>query len=91
MGFRLDEGETMATHAVRRWPSLLNVEEAAELAGLNPETVRVLIRNGELRARLMGRTYVLARADLLMDIARHRQRVVEDYRTRGEQRKARGR
>ncbi|MCL3863024.1 helix-turn-helix domain-containing protein [Actinotalea sp. K2] len=56
---------------------------------MNPQTVRVLINKGELRARQIGRTWVLSRADLIMDIAHHRHRVAEDYRARGEQRKTR--
>ena len=60
------------------------------MTGLNPQTIRNLINKGELRARQMGRTYVLARSDLLMDIAAHRHKVADDYRARGQQRKERG-
>lgn len=72
----------------RWWPSLLTVDEAAQMVDHSPQTIRALIRSGELRARRsQGGAYVLAREDLVMDIARHRHKVAEEYRLRGERRR----
>lgn len=58
----------------------------------SPQTIRALIRTGELRARRSpGGAYVLAREDLVMDIARHRNKVAEEYKVRGERRRDRSR
>jgi excisionase family DNA binding protein len=76
------------SHGLRRWPSLLTVDEAAQMVDRNPQTIRALIRSGELRARRSpGGTYVLAREDLSVDIAHHRHKVAEEYRLRGERRR----
>jgi len=87
----LCEDEVMTTgREVRRWPSLLTVDEAAQMVDHNPQTIRALIRSGELRARRSpGGAYVLSREDLVMDIAHHRHKVAEEYRERGERRRTR--
>ena len=57
----------------------------------SPQTIRALIRSGELRARrAAGTAYVLAREDVVMDIARHRHKVAVEYRLRGERRREAG-
>ena len=58
------------------------------MTGLNVQTVRVMLQTGVLRGRRMGGgAYVLSRADLVIDIARHRQKVAADYRERGDARR----
>lgn len=43
---------------------VLSTEQAAELAGVKPKTVRTWIEAGTLRARHRGRRLVILRADL---------------------------
>jgi len=74
-----------------RWPSLLSVKQAAEMVGVDHQTMRVWVREGVLRARKQSTgSFVLSRSELLIDIARHRQDVAAN-RARGAQwRAARG-
>jgi excisionase family DNA binding protein len=57
---------------------MLSVEEVAKELAVNPETVRVWIRSGELVALSIGRGYRIARADLDDFIRRRR----TDYKKR---------
>jgi excisionase family DNA binding protein len=51
---------------------MLSVEEVAGELGVNPETVRVWIRSGELVAYSIGKGYRISRADLDDFIKRRR-------------------
>ena len=51
---------------------MLSVEEVAKELAVNPETVRVWIRSGELVALSIGRGYRISRADLDDFIRRRR-------------------
>jgi excisionase family DNA binding protein len=51
---------------------MLSVEEIADELGVNPETVRVWIRSGELVALSIGKGYRISRADLDDFIRRRR-------------------
>jgi excisionase family DNA binding protein len=57
---------------------MLSVEEIANELGVNPETVRVWIRSGELLAYSIGKGYRISRADLEDFIMRRR----TDYKKR---------
>jgi excisionase family DNA binding protein len=57
---------------------MLSVEEVAAELGVNPETVRVWIRSGELVALSIGKGYRISRADLDDFIRRRR----TDYKKR---------
>ncbi len=57
---------------------MLSVEDVAAELGVNPETVRVWIRSGELVALSIGKGYRISRADLDDFIRRRR----TDYRKR---------
>lgn len=39
-------------------------QEAAELLGLNPETIRRKLRKGELKGARTGKEYTISKADL---------------------------
>jgi len=60
---------------------MLSVEEVADELGVNPETVRVWIRSGELVALSIGKGYRISRADLDDFIRRRR----TDYRRRRDE------
>jgi excisionase family DNA binding protein len=60
---------------------MLSVEEVAHELGVNPETVRVWIRSGELVALSIGKGYRISRADLDDFIRRRR----TDYRKRRDE------
>lgn len=60
---------------------MLSVEDVAAELGVNPETVRVWIRSGELVALSIGKGYRISRADLDDFIRRRR----TDYRKRREE------
>lgn len=61
-----------------RWPSLLTVREAAQMLGHNEQTIREWLRAGVIRGRRMHTgSYVIARGELVVDIARHRHAVAE--------------
>jgi excisionase family DNA binding protein len=60
---------------------MLSVEEIADELGVNPETVRVWIRTGELVALSIGKGYRISRADLDDFIRRRR----TDYRRRRDE------
>jgi excisionase family DNA binding protein len=51
---------------------MLSVDEIADELGVNPETVRVWIRSGELVAYNIGKGYRISRADLEDFIRRRR-------------------
>ncbi len=51
---------------------MLSVEEIADELSVNPETVRVWIRSGELVAYSIGKGYRISRADLDDFIKRRR-------------------
>jgi excisionase family DNA binding protein len=51
---------------------MLSVEKVADELGVNPETVRVWIRSGELVALSIGKGYRISRADLDDFIRRRR-------------------
>jgi excisionase family DNA binding protein len=51
---------------------MLSVEEIADELGVNPETVRIWIRSGELVAYNIGKGYRISRADLEDFIKRRR-------------------
>ena len=57
---------------------MLSVEDIADELGVNPETVRVWIRSGELVALSIGKGYRISRADLDDFIRRRR----TDYKKR---------
>jgi excisionase family DNA binding protein len=59
---------------------MLSVEEIADELGVNPETVRVWIRSGELVAYSIGKGYRISRPDLEDFIKRRR----TDYNRRRE-------
>ena len=60
---------------------MLSVEEVAEELAVNPETVRVWIRSGELVAFSIGKGYRISRADLDDFIRRRR----TDYRNKRDE------
>jgi excisionase family DNA binding protein len=60
---------------------MLSVEEVATELGVNPETVRVWIRAGELVALSIGKGYRISRADLDDFIRRRR----TDYKKRRDE------
>ena len=60
---------------------MLSVEEIAGELGVNPETVRVWIRSGELVALSIGKGYRISRADLDDFIRRRR----TDYKKRHDE------
>ncbi len=60
---------------------MLSVEDVADELGVNPETVRVWIRSGELVALSIGKGYRISRADLDDFIRRRR----TDYKKRREE------
>lgn len=43
---------------------VMSTSEAATYAGVHVETIRLYIRNGHLKARKFGRTYVIEERDL---------------------------
>lgn len=59
---------------------MLSVEDVADELQVNPETVRVWIRSGELVALSIGKGYRISRADLDDFIRRRR----TDYKKRRE-------
>jgi excisionase family DNA binding protein len=62
---------------------MLSVEDVAAELGVNPETVRVWIRSGELVAFSIGKGYRISRADLDDFIRRRR----TDYKKRRDENK----
>ena len=60
---------------------MLSVEEIANELGVNPETVRVWIRSGELVAFSIGKGYRISRTDLNDFIRRRR----TDYKKRRDE------
>ena len=60
---------------------MLSVEDIADELGVNPETVRVWIRSGELVAFSIGKGYRISRADLDDFIRRRR----TDYKKRRDE------
>jgi hypothetical protein len=67
-----------------RWPSLLDTEQVAAMTGMHPQTVVIRARTGVLRARKMpAGTFVFSRAEVLVDVARHKRDIAEDYAGRG--------
>jgi len=60
---------------------MLSVEEVADELGVNPETVRVWIRSGELVAYSIGKGYRISRVDL-DDFMRRRR---TDYKKRRDE------
>ena len=60
---------------------MLSVEEIADELGVNPETVRVWIRSGELVALSIGKGYRISRGDLDDFIRRRR----TDYKKRRDE------
>jgi|GEM_PF-5512650 len=64
------------THAGdRRYPSLLDVAQAARLSGLNEQTIRAYLRKGVIRGQKgPANTYVIRRDQLLIDLARRQGR-----------------
>ena len=60
---------------------MLSVEEIANELGVNPETVRVWIRSGELVAYSIGKGYQISRTDLEDFIKRRR----TDYKKRHDE------
>lgn len=60
---------------------MLSVEDIADELGVNPETVRVWIRSGELVALSIGKGYRISRADLDDFIRRRR----TDYKKRRDE------
>jgi excisionase family DNA binding protein len=60
---------------------MLSVEEIADELGVNPETVRVWIRSGELVALSIGKGYRISRDDLNEFIRRRR----TDYKKRRDE------
>jgi hypothetical protein len=72
------------SQASQRWPSLLDTDQVAAMTGMHPQTIGIRARAGDLRARKMpGGTLVFSRAEVLVDVARHKQAIAEDYATRG--------
>ena len=59
---------------------MLSVQDVADELGINPETVRVWIRSGELVAYSIGKGYRISHADLEDFIQRRR----TDYKKRHE-------
>jgi excisionase family DNA binding protein len=57
---------------------LLNIEEIAEILGLEYKTIYRLIRNGELPAAKVGRVYRVSKADLESFLERQKQVVHEE-------------
>jgi len=43
---------------------MLTLTEAAGLLGLSPTTLRIQIRNGKLKARKLGRDWIVSRAEV---------------------------
>jgi len=43
---------------------VLTLTEAAGLLGLSPITLRIQIRNGKLKARKLGRDWIVSRAEV---------------------------
>jgi excisionase family DNA binding protein len=60
---------------------MLSVEDVANELGVNPETVRVWIRSGELVAFSIGKGYRISRVDLDDFIRRRR----TDYKKRRDE------
>lgn len=60
---------------------MLSVEEVADELSVNPETVRVWIRSGELVAYSIGKGYRISRVDLDNFINRRR----TDYKKRHDE------
>ncbi len=46
-------------------PELLSLKEAAELSPYSPDYLNLLARKGKLKARKIGRDWLVARGDLL--------------------------
>lgn len=68
----------------KRWPSLLSVEQTAEMIDLNDQTVRTMLNKGTLRGRQQSSgAWVLSRSEVVIDIARHRQDLVTQRTGRG--------
>ena len=44
--------------------AVVSVEQAAEISGLHPQTLREHLRAGRLKAMRIGRVYVIDEADL---------------------------
>jgi excisionase family DNA binding protein len=53
--------------------SYLNVPQVAKMLGVNIQTVRAYIRNGELSAAKVGRRYVITREDVDRFIAKRKE------------------
>jgi len=43
---------------------MLTLTEAAGLLGLSPTTLRIQIRNGKLKARKLGRDWIVSKAEV---------------------------
>jgi excisionase family DNA binding protein len=56
----------------RTWPTVLTVDEAASLTGLDTQAVRRRLRDGTFRGRLRGRRWLLLRDELVDDLAAER-------------------
>ena len=63
---------------------MLSVEEIADELGVNPETVRITIRSGELVAYNIGKGYRISRADL-EDFIKRRRTDYKRQRNRNEE------
>ncbi len=50
----------------------MGIEEAARITGLKPETLREFCREGRLKARHIGRTWVIEERDLRAFMAKPR-------------------
>ena len=62
----------------RTWPSVLTVDEAASLTGLDAQAVRRRLRDGTFRGRQRGRRWLLLRDELVEDLAAERGRRAVD-------------
>jgi len=52
---------------------VLTLKQAAERLGLSPETLRIQVRAGKLRATLAGKTYLVKASDLSVYDARRKE------------------
>ena len=58
------------------------------MTGLHLQTFVRMVRTGVVRGRRMpSGSFVLSRDEVLIDIARHRHEVAQQYRDRGERRR----
>jgi hypothetical protein len=53
-------------------PGLLSVKACAEIADLQPQSIRAAILSGRLRAEKLGRDWIVARVDLDVFLASNR-------------------